>query len=188
MKALTLQPMAQGEQQQASCGRSLSSNYAPPNLENKLLSQASSLMPCSPLLNFVAQPPSCASLQPSSLTSTTSSLLSTSSPTPSLTSALLSTENKLLKSRSPLFSSLNAVPNDSLLATSLASNTLLKSLSQPFCSLHPDLGGEQKRDDGGDKDESETSEGMQSYMEETSVVHNQFFFFMTKTPVYVHPV
>lgn len=172
MKALTLQPIAQGEQQHATCGRSLSSNYAPPNLENKLLSQASSLMPCSPLLNFAAQTPSCPSLQPSSLTSTTSSLLSASSRSPSLTSPLLSTQNTLLKSHSPLFSSLNAVPNDSLLSTSLTGNALLKSFSQPSYSLHPDLGGEQKRNDGGDKDESETSEGMESYFEETSVVHN----------------
>ncbi|KAF3857939.1 hypothetical protein F7725_011140 [Dissostichus mawsoni] len=90
MKALTLHQtnVAQGEQQQATCGRSLSSNYAPPNLENKLLT--STLMP----------KPS--SLQPSFLSSTSSSLLSPSSFSPSFTSPLLSTENKLLTGHSAL--------------------------------------------------------------------------------------
>lgn len=180
MRALTLQQanVAQGEQQQATCGRSLSSNYAPPNLENMVLAQTSSLMPqpCSPFLNFAAQPSSCPSLQPSSLSSTTSSLLSTSSCSRSLISPLLSTENKLLSSRSPLSFSLTAVTNDALLSTSLASSALLNRFAQPPTSLHHGLGGEQMRGDGGDKDGEETSEVMQSCSEKTIMVHKLLSF------------
>ncbi|XP_031153943.1 telomerase protein component 1 isoform X2 [Sander lucioperca] len=176
MRALTLHKanVAQGEQHQATCGRSLFSNYAPPNLENKFLAQTSTLMPqpCSPLLTFAAQP-SCPSLQPSSLSSTSSSLLSTSSFSTSFTSSLLSTENKLLSSHSPGLSfsltSSTTVPNASLLHTSLASSAPLSRFAHPPSFLHHALGGEQQRDDGGDEGREETSEMMQSCLEETSV-------------------
>lgn len=180
MKALTLQQanVPQGEQQQATCGRSLSSNYVPLSLENKFLSQTSTLMPqpCSPLFNFAAQPSSCPSLQPSSLSSTSSSLLSTSSSSLSFASPLLSTENKLLASRSPLSFSLTSVPSDSLLSTSLASSALLNRFAHPPSFLHHVLGEEQKRDDEEEEDREETSEAMQSCFEETSVVHEMFCF------------
>ncbi|XP_028448639.1 telomerase protein component 1 isoform X2 [Perca flavescens] len=180
MRALTLQKanVAQGEQHQATCGRSLFSNYAPPSLENKFLAQTSTLtpQPCSPLLTFAAQP-SCPSLQPSSLSSTSSSLLSTSSFSPSLTSSLLSTENKLLSSQSPGLSfsltSSTTVPNASLLHTSLASSALLSRFAPPPSFLHHALGGEQQRDNGVDEGREETSEMMQSYLEETSVYHEK---------------
>ncbi|XP_068587704.1 telomerase protein component 1 isoform X2 [Cebidichthys violaceus] len=163
MRALSLQRtnVAQGEQQQVTCGRSLSANYVPLCLENKLLAQASTLMPQprSPLLSFSAQPSSCPSLQPSSLSSTSSSLLSTS-----LTSPLLSTENKLLTDHSPGLSfsltSSTSVPNDALLFTSLANR-----FAHPPSFLHRALGG---GDGGGDEGSNETSEVMQSSFEETS--------------------
>ncbi|KAK5889418.1 hypothetical protein CesoFtcFv8_015425 [Champsocephalus esox] len=124
MEALTLHQtnVAQGEQQQATCGRSMSSNYAPPNLENKLL--ASTLMP----------KPS--SLQPSFLCSTSSSLLSPSSFSPSFTSPLISTVNQLLNSHSfalsfPLTSS-TSLRNDSLLSKSLASSALPTCFASSF--------------------------------------------------------
>nr|XP_046265032.1 telomerase protein component 1 [Scatophagus argus]XP_046265033.1 telomerase protein component 1 [Scatophagus argus] len=175
MRALTLQQTSgsQGGRQQATCGRSLSSNYAPPNLENKFLSQASTLMPppCSAFLSFAAQPSSCPSLQPSSLSSTSSPLLSTASYSPSLTSPLLSTENKLLDSHSPLSFSLTTAPNQSLLTTSLPSSTLLNRFAHAPSFLHDVL--EEKRDDGGDEDREETSEVMQSCFEETSMTHSE---------------
>ncbi|KAM9349866.1 telomerase protein component 1 [Symphorus nematophorus] len=170
MRALTLQQSnvaqgAQQQQQQATCGRSLSSNYAPPSLENKFLAQTSSSL----LLNFAAQPSLCSALQPSSLSSTTSSLLSTSSLSPSLTSPLLSTENKLLSSRSPLSFSLTSVPSDSLLSTSLTSAALHNRFAHPPSFMHHDLGGEQKKDDGEDEGREEISQEMQSCFEETSL-------------------
>ncbi|KAM3605500.1 uncharacterized protein V6R79_026311 [Siganus canaliculatus] len=177
MKAVTLQQSsaAQGEQQQTTCGRSLSSNYAPLSLENKILSQTSTVMsqPCSPLLNFAAQPSSCPSLQPSSLSSTSSSLLSTSSLSPSLTSPLLSTENKLLESHPPLSSSLTCVPNASLLSTSLTSSALLNRFAHPPSSLHHVVAGEQWRDGDEVDGREETSEAMQSCFEEMSVTPSQ---------------
>lgn len=174
MRALALQQgnVGQGEQQ-TTYGGSLTSNYAPPNLENKFLAQTSSLMPrpSSPLLNLAAQPSSCPALQPSSLSSTSSCLLSTPSLSHSLTSSLLSTENKLLQSYSSLSFPLTSVPNDSLLPTSLASSSLLNRLAHPPSFLPRVLGGKQKRDDGGDEGREETSETMQSCFEETSMVH-----------------
>ena len=181
MRALTLQQpnVAKGEQQQATCGRSLSSNYVPLSLENKFLAQTSTLMPQphSPLLDFAANPSSCPSLQPSSLSSTSSSLLSSSSLSPFLTSPLLaspllaspllSTENKLLASYSPL----SSAPNASLLSTSLSSSALRNRFSHTPSFLHHALDEEQKRDDGEDEDGDETSEVMQSCCEEISVVH-----------------
>ncbi|KAM6989331.1 telomerase protein component 1 [Tautogolabrus adspersus] len=176
MRALTLQQadVTRGGQQQqppATCGRSLSSNYAPPCLENKLLTQTSTLIP--PLLNLEIQPSSCPALQPSTLSSTSSSLLSTSSFSPSLTSPLLSTENKLLKSQSPLLSfsltSHTSVPHDSLFPASLASSRF----AHPSSFLTGVLGGAEKSGDGGDKGSEETSEVMQSTFEETSVTHSE---------------
>ncbi|KAI4809966.1 hypothetical protein KUCAC02_018817 [Chaenocephalus aceratus] len=158
MEALTLHQthVAQGEQQQATCGRSLSSNYAPPNLENKLLASTLMLKP---------------SLQPSFLCSTSSSLLSPSSFSPSFTSPLLSTVNQLLTSHSfglsfPLTSS-TSLRNDSLLSKSLASSALPKCFASSF--LPPPLGGEQSRDDGADEATEETSEVTQSSSEDSSV-------------------
>nr|XP_020441787.1 telomerase protein component 1-like [Monopterus albus] len=179
MKALTLQQknMAQGEQQQqATCGRSLSSNYVPPSLENKFLGQTSLLksQACSPLIKFATQPPSCSSLQPSSLCSTSSSLLSASSLSPSLTTSLLSTENKLLTSQSPLFSSslTSSVSKESLLSTSLPSSVLLNRFALPPSFIPHGLGGEQKRDDGGGEGTEKTLEMMQPSFEDTSMQHS----------------
>ncbi|XP_036939136.1 telomerase protein component 1 isoform X2 [Acanthopagrus latus] len=183
MRALTLQQpnVAKGEQQQATCGRSLSSNYVPLSLENKFLAQTSTLMPQphSPLLDFAANPSSCPSLQPSSLSSTSSSLLSSSSLSPFLTSPLLaspllaspllSTENKLLASYSPL----SSAPNASLLSTSLSSSALRNRFSHTPSFLHHALDEEQKRDDGEDEDGDETSEVMQSCCEEISVTYSE---------------
>lgn len=180
MRALTLQQtnVAQGERQQATCGGSLSSNYAPPNLENKFLAQTSGVVPqlSSPLINFAVQPYSCSSLQPSSLSSTSSSLLSTSSFSPSLTSPLLSTENKLLTSDSPhlSFSLTSSIPTDSLLSTSLTSGALINRFAHPPSFLHHGLDGEEKRDVGGDQGREEISEVMLSCFEETTVVHKTF--------------
>ncbi|XP_070701511.1 telomerase protein component 1 [Pempheris klunzingeri] len=177
MSELTLQQanVAQGGKQRATCGRSLTSNYSPPCLENKLLAKMPQL--CSPLLNSAAQPSSCPSLQPSSLSSTSSSLLSSSSLLPSLTSSLLSTENKLLDSSSINLSfSLTpsaSAPNASLLPTSLASSALLNRFAHPPSFLHHALGGEQKGDDGGDEGRVETSEALQSCNEETSMHHSE---------------
>ncbi|XP_034470516.1 telomerase protein component 1 isoform X3 [Hippoglossus hippoglossus] len=165
MRALTLQPvnLAPGEQrqQQATCGRSLSSNYAPLSLENKILAQASLQM---------SQPSSCASLQPSSLSSTSSSLLSCSSLLPSITSSLLSTQNRLLTSDSPRFSFplTSSITADTLLPTSLPSGALLNRLAQPPSFLHPGLGEQQKTDVGGDVDREEISEEMQQSEEDDS--------------------
>ncbi|XP_018533631.1 telomerase protein component 1 [Lates calcarifer] len=175
MRALTLQQtnVAQGERQPATCGGSLSSNYAPPNLENKFLAQTSGVVPqlSSPLINFAVQPYSCSSLQPSSLSSTSSSLLSTSSFSPSLTSPLLSTENKLLTSDSPhlSFSLTSSIPTDSVLSTYLTSGALINRFAHPPSFLHHGLDGEEKRDVGGDQGREEISEVMLSCFEETTV-------------------
>ncbi|CAJ1072834.1 telomerase protein component 1-like [Xyrichtys novacula] len=164
MRALTLQPVdvSQGEQRlQTTCGRSLSSNYTPPRLENKLLDQTSSLIP--PLLNLEAQPSSCPALQPSSLSSTSSSLLSSSSFSPSLTSPLLSTENKLLVSKSPLVSisltSCTTIPNEPLLSTAKS------GFAEPSRLL---VLGEQKG-----TDEEESFEEAESSFEDTSVTDSE---------------
>lgn len=192
MRALTLQQpnVAQGEQQLATCGRSLSSNYVPLSLENKFLAQTSTLMPQprSHLLDFAANPSSCPSLQPSSLSSTSSSLLSSSSLLPSLTSPLLtsplltspllSTDNKLLAS----ISSLSSAPNASLLSTSLTSSALLNRFAHAPSFLHHALDEEQKTDDGEDEAREETSEVMQSCFEEISLVHEMFRFNLLNSP------
>nr|XP_057928981.1 telomerase protein component 1 [Doryrhamphus excisus] len=149
MKELDLQTnMASKELQWATSGTSLSSNYVPPNLENKLLAQTPSL------LSFSPQTSSCMSLNPSSLTSTTSNLLLSSS----LSSPLISTQNKLLNTP-------NLMPANSVLSTSVAHSALLTTFSQ-LPSLVSLGEGEQRRDDdGGDK----TSEDHLSSFEETSV-------------------
>lgn len=162
MKAFALQQtnVAHREQQPSPCGRSLSSNYAPQNLENKILAQRSTLIaqPCSLLLNPATQPSSSPFLQPSSLSSTTSSLLRTSSCSSSLTSPLLSTENKLLSSHSLLTSPsfLTSVTNDHLVSTSITSPALVDHFA-------PDENGE------------ESNEVMQSCLGETSTVNKALF-------------
>lgn len=153
MKTLNLQQknVAQGEQQPSPCGRSLSSNYAPLNLENKFLTQKSTVMPqlCSNLLNHEAQPPSSLSCQSSILSSTSSSLLCTSLCSSSLTSPLLSTENKLLSSHT-------AVANEYLVSTSLSSTAMLDQ----FVSS---------------EDGKESSEVKQLCLEEKKLVNKTFF-------------
>ncbi|XP_054623593.1 telomerase protein component 1 isoform X2 [Dunckerocampus dactyliophorus] len=139
--------MASSEPQWVTSGTSLSSNYVPPSLENKLLAQTTSL------LSFAPQTSSCVSLHPFRLTSTSSNLLL---PSP-LSSPLISTQNKLLNSS-------HLMPANSVLTTSVAHSTLLSRFSH-LPSFVP-LGEEQRRDDeGGDK----TSEAQLSSFEETSV-------------------
>ncbi|KAG7220866.1 hypothetical protein INR49_031318 [Caranx melampygus] len=175
MRALTLQKVdvahrdqqqQQQQQQAASCGRSLSSNYAPLSLENKLLTQSSLMMtqPSSLLLTSAARPSPCTSLQPSSLSSTSSRLLSSFGSSPSFISPLLSTQNKLLTSDSSRISlSLtSSVPDGSLLSTKMASGALVSHFAHPPSFMHHGPGGEQKMDVGGD-------EAVQSCAEETSV-------------------
>ncbi|XP_030016093.1 telomerase protein component 1 [Sphaeramia orbicularis] len=161
MKALTLQQtnVAPGAQQQASYGRSLSSNYAPPNLENKFLTQASPLT----LL------PSCPSLQPSRLSSTTSTLLSTSSCSPSISSSLLSTQNRLLKSESPPLSFSLTSADTSLVSTSLAGTALSNRFAHSLLIAHPVLVGEDKTCDEEDNSREETPVSMQSCGEDNYV-------------------
>lgn len=153
MKTLNLQQknVAQGEQQPSLCGRSLSSNYAPLNLENKFLTQKSTVMPqpCSNLLNHEAQTPSSLSCQSSSLSSTSTSLL--------CTSPLLSTENKLLCSQSAFTSScLTSVANEYLVSASLSSTAMLDQFV-------PSEDGE------------ESSEVKQLCLEERNLVNKTFF-------------
>uniref|UniRef100_A0AAQ6IID5 Telomerase-associated protein 1 n=1 Tax=Anabas testudineus TaxID=64144 RepID=A0AAQ6IID5_ANATE len=160
--------MAQREQQQqqqeATCGRSLSSL----NLENKLLAQSSTLMtlPRSPLVTLAAQPPSCSSLQPSSLSSTSSSILSASSLSSSLTSSILTTQNKLLTSDSPHLSFSLTSSNDLLISKYLTSSAPHSHLAPPY---HRHGLGEQKRDNREDKDKK--TEALKSCFNETSVQH-----------------
>ncbi|CAN9503016.1 unnamed protein product [Ophioblennius macclurei] len=173
MKALTIQQLnvASGQQhQQASCGRSLTSNYSPPNLENKYLAQASAMKPesFSPLINVAMQPTLCPSLQPSALTSTSSSLFSASTLASSLSSPLLSTENKLLGTDSlcPSFSLTSPVATDTLLTTTMTSGALLNRFAHPVSFL-PQLGKEKERVDGEEARE-ETPDVMESFFDETS--------------------
>lgn len=166
MRALTLQHVnvAQAEQlqQSATCGRSLTSNYAPPNLENKFLDQTSTTLPqASLLMKSSAGPSFCSSFQPSSLSSTTSSLLSTSS----IASPLLSTQNKLLTTDSPhlSFSLTSSVLDDAARSSSLASSALFNPFLHPPSFLPHGL-----TDDG--RDTEEISEVMPCSFETTSVV------------------
>ncbi|KAM9789460.1 telomerase protein component 1 [Neosynchiropus ocellatus] len=146
MKALTLQPTLVGEPHQLTAGRSLTSNYAPPCLENKFLMQAPSLAP--PLLFS-------SSLQPSTLSSTSSMLLS-SSFTPS---SLLSTENKLLKKD----------PSSVLTpSTSFSTTSLSPCLTSRFCHPPSFLGGEQQKPTVADGGENETSAAEPSSFEPTT--------------------
>lgn len=152
--ALNLQQkkVTKREQQPSACGGSLSSNYEPLNLENKLLAQASTVIPqaCSLLLNHAAQP--------SSLSSTSSSLLCTSSCSSSLTSPLLSTENMLLSSHSVLTTSscLTSVANEYLVSTSLSSTSFLNQFPPA-------------------EDGEESSEVKPLWLEETGLVNKTFF-------------
>ncbi|CAK6973113.1 LOW QUALITY PROTEIN: telomerase protein component 1 [Scomber scombrus] len=173
MKALTLQQtnVTPGEQQQrqATCGRSLASNYAPLSLENKYLAQTSTLTPqsSSSFLTHAVQPSSCPALQPSRLSSTTSTFLFTSSFSPSL----LSTENKLLNSDLPRLTSLTSICSNSLLSTSQPSGALVNRFALPPSSFHPAPEGEQKKDDGGDEGREEMSEISESvHPEEVDVL------------------
>ncbi|XP_053738812.1 telomerase protein component 1 isoform X3 [Synchiropus splendidus] len=146
MKALTLQPTLVGEPCQLTAGRSLTSNYVPPCLENKFLKQTPSLVP--PLL-------SSSSLQPSTLTSTSSRLLSTSF----MPSSLLSTENKLLKKDA---------------SSTLTPSTSFPTTSQPPCLTsrfcHPPsfLGGEQQKPAVLDGGENEISAAEPSNFDQTT--------------------
>lgn len=164
MKSATLQQtnVTQEEQQPSLCGRSLSSNYAPLNLENKLLAQTSTLMPqSSRLLNLTAKPTS-PSLQPSSLSSTSSSLLCTSAYSSSFTSPLLRTENTLLSSPSCLTtaSCLTSVVSGDQASTSLPSTPLLVHSAR-------------------DEDAEGSSQVMQSCSGETSTVSKMLQYSLT---------
>lgn len=165
MKSATLQQtnVTQGEQQPSLCGRSLSSNYAPLNLENKLLAETSTLMPqsISRLLNLTAKPTS-PSLQPSSLSSTSSSLLCTSTYSSSFTSPLLRTENTLLSRPSCLTtaSCLTSVASGCQVSTSLPSTALLDQSAR-------------------DEDGEGSSQVMQSCLGETSTVRKTLQYSVT---------
>ncbi|XP_061775591.1 telomerase protein component 1 isoform X2 [Nerophis ophidion] len=148
MKPLNLQTsMAPREPRFSTSGTSLTSNYVPPSLENKLLSQTS-------LLSFTPQTSSCISLLPSSLTSTSSNLL-LSSP---LSLPFISTQNKLLDSS-------HVAQANHLLATSMPQSALLSRFSQPHFFVPLGEGVQRTDDDAGD----ETSEAEQSSAEETSM-------------------
>ncbi|XP_029970146.1 telomerase protein component 1-like [Salarias fasciatus] len=174
MKALTVQQpdVAPGQQpQQTSCGRSLTSNYSPPNLENKYLAQASVMKPesFSPLINVALQPTACPSLQPSALSSTSSSLLSTSALASSLSSPLLSTQNKFLTTHSlrPSFSLTSPITTDTLLTTTMTSGALISRFAQPVSFL-PQVLGKERKDADGEEEREETPDVMESSFEETS--------------------
>lgn len=177
MKALTLQRtnVVLGEHEQDTSVRSLSSNYAPPSLENKFLVSTSSLMPPPSSSLFTVQPSSCAALQPSSMSSTSSSLLIPSS----LSSPLLSTQNKLLNldstNLSLAFTTSTSATTNPLLATSLASGALLNRFSNSPSFLHPGPDGGERRDDGADEGREEISDGEQCCLEDTSVVRKIVF-------------
>lgn len=119
-------------------GRNLSFTFSPPNLENKLLAQTSTLLKppaCSTLLNLSPKSLLCPSLQSSGLTSTTSKLLSTALPA---SSSLLSTQNKLLMTEAPF-----------TLSTSLGESALLNRF------VHS--GEVEESNDGRDKDRDSPS-------------------------------
>ncbi|PWA30048.1 hypothetical protein CCH79_00009700, partial [Gambusia affinis] len=153
MEALTLQQLnaASGSQ---------TSNFCPPNLENKILSQGSTIKSGSSLFH----PSSLLSLQPTSLSSTSSSLLSSSS---SISSPLLSTQNKLLSSgsQSRTSSFTSAVASNALVSSSLTGHSLVNRFADPPSFLKQD--GEKKN--YAKEEEEEISEEMQSSFEETSV-------------------
>lgn len=168
MRALCLQKanVAQADQPRVTCGRRLSSDYAPLCLENKLLAQSSTLMP-QPGYSAPAS-----SLQPSRLSSTSSSLLAASLTPPCRPSPLLSTENRLLTDLSPGFSfslaSSASVPND-------PGGSLLERFAGAPPFLHHAVGGEQKSHGGGDEGGNEV---MQCSFEETSVVGEIILLFI----------
>ncbi|XP_057712821.1 telomerase protein component 1 isoform X2 [Corythoichthys intestinalis] len=135
----------------STAGTSLSSNYVPPCLENKLLVQTSSSLLSS-------------SLQPTGLTSTSSGLLLSMSSTSS--SPLLSTNNTLLNSS--LLASLTPSTINPLLSTSSTSQALLSGVSQPPSFL-PRVGDQKKDDDG----REEISEAQLCSFEESSVMYSE---------------
>ncbi|CAL9689640.1 unnamed protein product [Knipowitschia caucasica] len=99
-------------------GRSLSFSYSAPNLENKLLSQRSTLLtPQTNLTPSLTRPSPPSSLQPSPLTSTTSRLLCDPA---SCSSARLFTQNPLLQRQTPVLATrtLPLVSGRSLLSRS----------------------------------------------------------------------
>ncbi|KAM9844961.1 telomerase protein component 1 [Aulostomus maculatus] len=168
MRVLTLQPTRQSPGER---GGSLTSNFVPPNLENKFLVPTSSLLMPSPGSSHVTalRPSSCPSLQPSSLSSTSSTLLLTSS----LSSPLTSTQNKLLHGCSPTalaFSSSPLVPSSSLLSSSRGGGALLNRFSRP--PSFSDEDGKQEQDDGGAEGREEVSEAKQRRFEEASVQYS----------------
>uniref|UniRef100_A0A3Q2D9P9 TROVE domain-containing protein n=1 Tax=Cyprinodon variegatus TaxID=28743 RepID=A0A3Q2D9P9_CYPVA len=174
MRSLTLEKMdvASGEQQHLpTCGSSLTSNYCPPSLENKILMQASATNPQPWSSLFPTQPSSHSSLQPTSLSSTSSFLLSSSC---SADSPLLSTHNKLLTTSSSLTPSLTStVPSNPLVFSTLTGNL---QVSGSYSFLKSNLSGEKKIDEEAeDEDDEEISEDMQSSFEETSVVQTPVF-------------
>ncbi|XP_061652420.1 telomerase protein component 1 isoform X2 [Phyllopteryx taeniolatus] len=146
MRALDLQTNIAS----STSGRSLSSNYIPPCLENKLLVQTSSSLQST-------------SLQPSGLTATSSALLLSSSS--SVSSPLLSTNNTLLNSSR--LASLTPSSAHPLLTTSLCGDALLSRFSQPPSFLPRE--GEQKKDD---EVREEISEAQPCSFEETSVIYS----------------
>ncbi|XP_077471259.1 telomerase protein component 1 isoform X2 [Stigmatopora argus] len=141
-------------------GASLSSNYVPPCLENKLLQTSSSLLSSSlQACSLTAT----SSLQPSALTSTSSGvLLSVLSATSSL---LLNTDNALLKSSH--LTSLTPSSVNPLLSTTSPFQALLSRISQPPSYLLQE--GEQKKDEDG---EEEISEAQLCSFEESSVMYS----------------
>ncbi|XP_061694607.1 telomerase protein component 1 isoform X2 [Syngnathoides biaculeatus] len=128
-------------------GWSLSSNYVPPCLENKLLVQTSSSLQST-------------SLQPSSLTATSSALLS------SVSSSLLSTNNTLLNSSH--LTSLTPSTVNPLLSSSLSGDALLSHLSLPSSFL-PREEEQKKHDEVGE----EVSEAQLCSFEETSMYSDE---------------
>lgn len=151
MKALALQ-------QRNEASGSQTSNYCPRSLENKILSQGSTLTSGS-------HPSFLLSLQPTSLSSTSSSLLSSFS---SISSPLLNTQNKLLSSgsQSRTSSFTSAVTSNALVSSSLTGRSLVNRFADPPSFLKQD--GEKKND--AKEEVEEISEEMQSSFEETSVV------------------
>ena len=181
MKGLTLMPSDLAGHDRSS-GQSLISNYLPPCLENKLLTQHQPSAPSSALLSL------CPSLQPTHLSSTTSAcLLSSSGRSPASTSTsspLLSTQNRLLQAASA-----PAKPS-TLLCTSLDTTrgTLLKRFAPlptpSFCLTTPgsedeesSWGGADERDGAGEETSQWSSGQEPSSVNETVRSLSLVYFF-----------
>ncbi|XP_046882661.1 telomerase protein component 1 [Hypomesus transpacificus] len=192
MRELTQLQQSLDSNQQTSSTRELFSNYAAPDLENRLLTQASSVLPqtlSASSSSWACSPSSsCPSLLPSKLSSTTSSLLATFTSSASLTSPLLSTQNNLLR-RDPLiypplsFSRPCSPPlHGSLPSASSAPYTgahLQRSLYLPSTSC-PVQEGQDCRDGG---EISCSSEDVQSRCEDMSVCSDLDSKVSRETPV-----